>query len=354
MGRIMTAMLRSVLLIGFLGAAMAAPTWTSRLHQLTTSKMAQLTKLSTTTTMCGSNSNVNDFSSRTAMTNAGWSFGWDDSYDFKPSPSTFCSSVPSTSWCGFRYPGVATLSLTFPSSGSVTVDFGNSWHVGTTLMKLNGNLIATASTGVRSTTHSFSFNANDVLSFTETSDTVMDVNSLSFTCSTVSPTRSPTRAPTAPPTYTPTHSPTEHPTTRPPSPSHTPTETPTHNPTPTPTDSPTHTPTTPTPTPTATPSFAPSPSPTPAPTEEVTNCHCDGCHSHYERNEHVEKSPQLCDAWCIDDKLCEFSLYDTATRKCFKYDKCVAAQSYHQNGTSCSSSSADKITYSNQGHSQYT
>lgn len=166
------------------------------------------------------------------------------------------------------------------------------------------------------------------------------------------PTATPTPTPTAQPTPVPTPTPTEHPTTRPPSPSpsHSPTEHPTRVPTPTPTDQPTQVPT---PTPTATPTQHPttlpptldptSPTPSRAPTERTENCHCTGCHAHYQTNGHIISSKEDCADTCYrnvpvkadgSSTTCAFSLYDAVSTKCYYYDAAqTAGISYQATGS---------------------
>jgi len=147
---------------------------------------------------------------------------------------------------------------------------------------------------------------------------------------TLNPTRHPTTLPptsqpTENPTPSPTPTPTEHPTTRPPSPSpsHTPTESPTVSPTPSPTEVPSQAPTA---SPTPSPTRPPTRPPTYAPTAIVHNCHCTGCDSHFKTNEHVEKSPTLCGEFCDDEPNCRFSLFNSATTKCYLYDQSQVSQ----------------------------
>ena len=59
---------------------------------------------------------------------------------------------------------------------------------------------------------------------------------------------------------------------------------------------------------------------------QVHNCHCTGCDSHFKTNEHVEKSPTLCGEFCDDEPNCRFSLFNSATTKCYLYDQSQVSQ----------------------------
>jgi len=67
------------------------------------------------------------------------------------------------------------------------------------------------------------------------------------------------------------------------------------------------------------------------------NCHCDGCHDHYDRTRHIVSNEHLCMLACKRDykapnrfaaqgtpenhRKCLFSLYDSEARKCYLYAK---------------------------------
>lgn len=171
-----------------------------------------------------------DFSSRAVMEANGWSFDWDDAYDFAPQPwSTYCAGVPSTSYCGFKYPGDGVVSWTFTGSGTATLDFGRSWNGGHVIARLNGVVLATVNMGASPQCQkvTFSHGDGDVLSIAEEGTSVTNIHSLTLdgcpsasgaqcgqpqvvSVATDSPTQSPT---TTAPTTAPTQSPTTAPTT---------------------------------------------------------------------------------------------------------------------------------------------
>ena len=73
------------------------------------------------------------------MEQGGWSFSWNDGYIFWPGDQ-FCGdyySVPSTSYCGFQYPGDGEISYTFTSSGTADLRYGQSWYAGSVHVKKN-------------------------------------------------------------------------------------------------------------------------------------------------------------------------------------------------------------------------
>ena len=61
--------------------------------------------------------------------------------------------------------------------------------------------------------------------------------------------------------------------------------------------------------------------------QQVHNCHCVGCESHYKTNEHIEKSPTLCGDFCEEEgDKCQFSLFNSVTTKCYLYDQSQVSQ----------------------------
>ena len=108
---------------------------------------------------------LNDFSSKEAMEANGWVFGWNDKYVFRPAGS-YCNNVPTTSYCGFRYPGEGVLSYTFPDSGTVTLSYGHSWNRGSVDVYMNDEkLESLTSRGTSDLTISYS--AGDKLQIKE-------------------------------------------------------------------------------------------------------------------------------------------------------------------------------------------
>jgi len=101
--------------------------------------------------------NVNSFGSKTTMESAGWAFNWNDAYTFTLDRGRFCPNVPSASYCGFRYPGDGSISLTLSGSGTVTVDYGNSYPNGVVTLYLNNEAIDSASASRPSKTKEFAF-----------------------------------------------------------------------------------------------------------------------------------------------------------------------------------------------------
>jgi hypothetical protein len=125
--------------------------------------------------------NVNDFSSKSSMEAAGWSFiNYHTKYGFKP--AAFGKNVPANSFWGFHHPGVMELQRTLQGSGSVTVTFGNQHQSGKVNVYLNGVVKGSATGHQYSQTVSFAYSAGDVLKLGEPSAAVMILSSVKFTC----------------------------------------------------------------------------------------------------------------------------------------------------------------------------
>ena len=110
------------------------------------------------------------------MEKNGWSFSWDDEHVFK-SDQYYCRDVPSTSYCGFKYPGEGTISYTFSDTGKATLRWGQSWDDGSIHIKINNKEIdSRRSRGSSNTT--FSFTSGDVLKIVDFNDAVINIHSL--------------------------------------------------------------------------------------------------------------------------------------------------------------------------------
>ena len=110
------------------------------------------------------------------MESNGWVFAWNDDYVFlKGGP--YCVNVPSTSYCGFRYPGVAVISFTFSTSGTATLIFGNNMTYGSVKAFLNDKELGSRN-GRGITTLLFTFSAGDTLQIKEFGEGVIIINSL--------------------------------------------------------------------------------------------------------------------------------------------------------------------------------
>lgn len=147
---------------------------------------ATSTATSTTTTttgaFCGGPIGLNDFSSKLRMEQAGWVFDWADPNDFKPSPGS--AGLPQDSYWGYKFPGDGSITVVLQKSGTLTLDFGNSWSAGLVSVYLNENLQDSALPTTPSQTVTFSFSHLDVLRIEEAPDAVMVINSISFNCPT--------------------------------------------------------------------------------------------------------------------------------------------------------------------------
>ena len=118
---------------------------------------------------------LDDFSSKEAMENNGWVFEWNDQYVFRPGGS-FCNNVPTTSYCGFRYPGEGVISYTFPDSGKATLSYGHSWNEGSVHVFMNDEKLESLTS--RGTSDlSFSYSAGDKIQIKEYPDSVMNIHS---------------------------------------------------------------------------------------------------------------------------------------------------------------------------------
>lgn len=135
--------------------------------------------------VCGTMaSNVNDFSSLSAMQASGWVFGWSDRFTFLPlaARGTFCTGVSAASYCGFQHPGDSLISYTLRGVGTATFSFGNSYTSGSVTAYVNGRRLGTARARTLSVNVTFAFNDGDVLTLTEAPSAVHSINGLWFTC----------------------------------------------------------------------------------------------------------------------------------------------------------------------------
>jgi len=122
---------------------------------------------------------VDDFSSKQAMINSGWTFTGTTNFDFLPLPSGFCQNVPLTSYCGFAWPGELVLSYTFPVSGMVKFEWGHSWFGGSVVVLKNDILIDSLNARGSMTTD-FQVNAGDVLKIKEINTSVINIHRLTI------------------------------------------------------------------------------------------------------------------------------------------------------------------------------
>ena len=124
-----------------------------------------------------------DFTSKEAMENQGWVFNWDDQYVFAAGGS-FCVDVPSTSYCGFRYPGQGTISFTFRNgeNGVATLRYGQGVNVGSISVSKNDDVIDSRDTR-GDTEIIFDYSAGDILRITEIGDSVINIHGLLMTSS---------------------------------------------------------------------------------------------------------------------------------------------------------------------------
>ena len=114
------------------------------------------------------------------MEQGGWKFSWN--YDFifwRVDNAQFCD-VPSTSFCGGKYPGVGEISYTFTYSGSANVRYGQSHHAGSVHVKKNEEEVDSRNT-IGTSDITFDFSAGDVLTIYEIGESVMSIHSLTLT-----------------------------------------------------------------------------------------------------------------------------------------------------------------------------
>ena len=112
------------------------------------------------------------------MIKHGWVFDWNDAYGFLSDDNRYCKNVPSTSYCGFKYPGDGMISYTFSYDGTAILEYGQSSDRGSVHVKNNGAEIdSTNSRG--SSTMRFVFFAGDILTIKELGS-VMNIHTLSL------------------------------------------------------------------------------------------------------------------------------------------------------------------------------
>jgi len=100
--------------------------------------------------------------------------------DFLTMPSHFCTGVPSTSYCGFAFPGELKLTYTISVSGTVSFDWGHSWWGGSVVVLKNGAEIERLNSRGRQTS-TFSAVAGDVLEIKEIDTSVINIHGLTIT-----------------------------------------------------------------------------------------------------------------------------------------------------------------------------
>ena len=120
-----------------------------------------------------------DVSSRSQMENNGWSF--DTGYDKFDAFKRKCG-VHNT-WYGFKYPNDndGKVSATFTGSGTVTLDYGNCYHVGKVKVYLGNQLKSVANENTPTKQITFDFSPKDVLVVSERAS-IIKLNSLKLTC----------------------------------------------------------------------------------------------------------------------------------------------------------------------------
>ena len=109
----------------------------------------------------------------------GWEFNWDDRSVFWPH-ERYCKDVPSTSYCGFRWPGTGVVSYKFSTSGTGTLSYGQSWHRGSVRVYMNNHELGSRSS--RGTSNvDIEFWPGDTLRIKEHGDSVINIHSLCLT-----------------------------------------------------------------------------------------------------------------------------------------------------------------------------
>jgi len=143
---------------------------------------------------------LSDFSSKSTMELAGWSFNWDDEFTFKP--PIYQMYAPHRAYWGCSKAGGGTISLTLQGQGVLTLDFGNSWGQETSSVTafLNGDKEATAGPYTFSKTVKMRFKDGDTLDIVEGPSGVIVINSITFRCESTTSTSTTTTQP--PPTTT--------------------------------------------------------------------------------------------------------------------------------------------------------
>ena len=128
---------------------------------------------------------LDDFSSKAAMKADGWTFNWNGKRSFvkgRRVRARFCKDLPTSSYCGFRYPGDGLISYTFSNTGTATLEYGQSWRKGYIEVKKNNVVIDSRSTRGTSTI-TFDYSSGDILAIEELDNSVINIHSLSFTSS---------------------------------------------------------------------------------------------------------------------------------------------------------------------------
>ena len=123
---------------------------------------------------------LTDFTSKAAMENEGWVFGWNDQNVFAPVPATtYCIGVPATSYCGFTTPGDLIISYTFQNGGNgvATLKYGQSWDSGYITVSINNVVIDSRNTR-GSSEITFEYNVGDTLRIIEIGDSVINIHGL--------------------------------------------------------------------------------------------------------------------------------------------------------------------------------
>ena len=119
---------------------------------------------------------LTDFTSKVAMENQGWVFGWNDQNVFAPGGS-YCLGVPLTSYCGFTSPGDLIISYTFSNNGVATLGYGQSWDSGYVTVSIN-NVVIDSRNARGASEITFDYNAGDILRIIELGESVINIHGL--------------------------------------------------------------------------------------------------------------------------------------------------------------------------------
>mmetsp|Transcript_27775 Transcript_27775/g.59121 ORF Transcript_27775/g.59121 Transcript_27775/m.59121 type:complete len:822 (-) Transcript_27775:266-2731(-) len=131
---------------------------------------------------CGNSPDLNDFSSKRGMEEAGWWFNWTDDFTFKP--LMYKDFVPPDSYWGFQMHGSGAISLRVKGEGTLTLDFGNllATHGSKVQVFLNLAEKADAGPSVISKTVDIDYQDDDVLTIVQVHTGIIVLNRISFEC----------------------------------------------------------------------------------------------------------------------------------------------------------------------------
>ena len=113
------------------------------------------------------------------MEASGWKFGWNDATVFLTNRNIHCQNVPSTSYCGYRYPGDGKISYEFTASGTGALNYGASGVRDRGWIRVYMNNEEQGARNTRGTSElNFTYSAGDILSIVEEGDSVINIHSL--------------------------------------------------------------------------------------------------------------------------------------------------------------------------------